>query len=97
MDPNKLWNIVKELPPGGQGKVFSVLDNEKIDIQTQIKDPIEKAIRNLAGSTTREVKNNVLNEFLSAINNISEITNPDNFCALKILHTPEDSKNPPVF
>lgn len=93
MDPNKRWKTVKELKPGGQGRVFTVIDSEKIDIQTQIKDPIEKAIRNLAGSTTTKVKNIVLNEFISAIDKIHDISNPDNFGALKILHTPEDARD----
>lgn len=88
------WRYAEEIGEGGQGKVYRVLDNLKIDIDQKIIPILSDLLDKFASRRDLvSVRGNFpsLRNLLSAIYSMDE---PENQGALKVLHEPKEARDP---
>ena len=96
MDFKKRWRLLDETPigGGGQGKVYRVIDEDKFKIRYDSNNPLVHSIRNLT-SVAKETQIKLLYEmFRDEILKMFQMENPINHGALKVLHNPEEARDP---
>lgn len=92
MEYTRRWRDAEEIGEGGQGKVYRVLDNSKIDIDDKILR-LNALLSKLAYSVSHAtVRDNFpsLRDLLAAIGGMDD---PDNHGALKVLHEPKEARD----
>lgn len=92
MNYTKRWYIISELGEGGQGKVSCVLDLSKFD--TDIFKSIGKTIEKFTASIYSQNFATRFKDFQKSVVEVIRMENPINQGALKVLHKPEDAKDP---
>lgn len=109
MEYSERWEILRDEPlgSGGQGPVYLVFDKTSINIA---KYPSDHVIRSRMDSILKKIKatvspmqfGDIVEDFTSEISNMIDkkyyesVTkqDPSNYGALKILHKPEDARDP---
>ena len=86
------WHLLGELGEGGQGKVFKTYRISDFDLD-ELVPALKKSIQGLAH--TRQVEDIGLYQlFESVIKNVMKMQDSESYCALKVLHSPKDARNP---
>ncbi len=94
MDFKNRWKIIKEIDGGGQGKVYSVFDVSKFNIENEIRPAIQHSVTVLgSGIHTKDQINENFEKFRNAIVNIVRMEDPSYHGALKVLHEPKDARD----
>ncbi|MCH8305876.1 MAG: protein kinase [Candidatus Marinimicrobia bacterium] len=96
MDFNKRWRLLDETPigGGGQGKVYRVIDEDRFKIRYDSNNPLVHSLRNLT-SVAKESEIKLLYEmFRDEILKMIQMENSENHGALKVLHNPEEARDP---
>ena len=99
MDYNYRWEKIEELGKGGQGIVHLVRDKTagrlKGDFQKELRSTLQdmtSTLRNMTSKATFEKPQRAeLKKFQNAI---LDLVNPNGLAALKVLHDPEDARDP---
>ncbi len=91
MDYSERWEIRDELGEGGQGKVYLVSNKLKsLDIERKIV----QSINQFSGVSTSEKIKEHYESFRGSIIKMLELEKPSQQGALKVLHLPEDARDP---
>lgn len=92
----KKWRLLdeKDIGEGGQGIVYKVVDKEKYDIMYDSNNPLITTLRNLTSAKKVAQLKGYLDSFHSEVVKIVEMEQPENIRALKILHLPENARDP---
>ncbi len=95
MNYEKRWTIIKELGKGGQGRVYRVLNKAKFDLDRTVND-IAGGSRAFASTVLTPEAQNSFHEIVrkTAIDFMLMLEDPETHGALKILHSPEDARDP---
>jgi len=91
-DHHERWQIIEELAKGGQGIVYQVLDKSKFDF-----DEINAALADLKSFSLHVDKTQQLHRiqgFRDAVKGVINMEDPQNHGALKVLHKPENARDP---
>jgi serine/threonine protein kinase len=86
------WETLAEIGAGGQGRVYTVYDRNQFDI-AKLGLELRNAIGNLPFATFQEYGER-LEEFHKVVRAIMAMDDPRNWGALKVLHRPEDARDP---
>jgi len=91
------WEQIKMLGEGGQGKVFlarkrrgSALDEKRKGLLSAMRE-ITSSMRIDHGDGSQE---RACDNLVNAIENLRKPDDPDQLAALKVLHRPQDSRDP---
>ena len=91
MDYRDRWHIIEDLGAGGQGKVYRVLDKDKLDIENEIPRAIEDSIIGFTGMQPVGKKKKHFESLRKAIVGLIRAEDPINHGALKVLHEAKDA------
>ena len=96
MDFEERWHMLHELGEGGQGKVYRVLDLDKIRTEDMHPKDVFGAISEMIGGFTVAMQASHKNRyevFKKAISTVNQMDDPANHGALKLLHKPEKARD----
>jgi serine/threonine protein kinase len=89
------WEIIDELGEGGQGKVFKVRDRTLIRPADDLYVMLRNAIRDITGGVQNvKTGREPYSHFCDAILQIVEADSDESLGALKLLHEPQDARDP---
>lgn len=91
MDYKDKWEIKDDLGEGGQGKVFLV--SRKLALM-DTQNKIIRSINQFSGVSTQEKQKEHFEIFRDAIIKMLELEDPSHQGALKVLHLPEEARDP---
>lgn len=91
MDYSEKWEIKQELGEGGQGKVYRV---SKKTVDLDLQERIVKSVNQFTGVSTSERRRKDYQTFRDAIIRMLEMEDEEQQGALKVLHLPEDARDP---
>ncbi len=89
VDPKK-----KPLGVGGQGEVFQVRDKKKSGPEMPLGTSVKDFIRQIASGRSGQPPQEILREFERILQEINNRNAPTLYGALKILHKPEEARDP---
>lgn len=91
MDYSKTWKIIEFLGKGGQGEVHRAI---KLDVNKNIKNPINVALKDvISNATNHEGRQESYDRFYEALSEMIKIHDSSQQGALKVLHKPEDARD----
>lgn len=90
----KRWEKVQKLGEGGQGPVFQVRDTDKVASTKNLVERASQTIRELASATMVGQQGESYRAFEDIVHQIVERDDPTQYGALKILHEPQDARDP---
>ena len=91
MNWKEKWKVVEELPGGGQGKVYRVLN--KLEL-LGAADSIIEQIRNLTATIVQRSKEERIDTLLEQLPKFIALSDINNHYALKELHDPQRARDP---
>lgn len=87
------WEVIKQLGEGGQGKVFLVRNKPVVSLD-DIRASLTDALGSMMSVATKQIREQAFRTFRKAMEDLLRPTDPDNLAALKVLHQPEDARDP---
>ncbi|MDD5007249.1 MAG: serine/threonine-protein kinase [Syntrophorhabdaceae bacterium] len=94
MDYNKRWEIVRKIGEGGQGKVYLVYDRNQMGLKPGLIGDLTSNLRHLSDYMSMEDRSKTIQSVKEMFKNIVDIADERNHGALKVLHQPEDARDP---
>ena len=91
MDHTKRWRILEQLDSGGQGQVSIVVDEQKINVDPQL---FTNSISAITERGYVETKLKAAEEIRDAIVRLAGVNDVRNQGALKVLHLPQNARDP---
>ncbi len=86
------WETIEEIGSGGQGRVYTVCDRNPFDAVT-LASQLKDIVQTFPYATYPEQREH-LEEFHKVVRAIVAMDDPRNWGALKVLHRPEDARDP---
>jgi serine/threonine protein kinase len=94
MEYEKRWEIVDEIGAGGQGKVYLVYDRNQIGLKQGFFIDLADNLKRLGQIGSIMDRRKAVQSIKKSFRDIVDIANERNHGALKVLHQPEDARDP---
>ena len=86
------WQIIRNISSGGQGSVSEVFDQTRFNIEGNLLPALKNSLHGLTSAQQEYVSH--FDQFRNTLMQLNDLEDPYNHGALKLLHPPEQSRDP---